>query len=224
MGLGRADPWGFVMLANPNRPNGGILSRFAGISPSGSPSTARRPRTPNRNNPLTTVTSPGSTTASRTSQPTRSTCSPFSTPFWAWPSCTRLQHRQETPLRQGQYQDTTTHDSDADRCPAIAAQGSFPHRSACGDGTGPVPPGAGGSRYSGRRVPAPNPPFYWYPLQTLMNLVAAIPVAIDNVLSYLAGNPDYRPLGTLSAVVNPYGPGGPLVDARPDRPHRAGRP
>ncbi len=49
------------------------------------------------------------------------------------------------------------------------------------------------------------------PIKTAVNLVAAVPTGLDNGISYVAADPALRPFGT--AVPGPYGVGGPPVDA-----------
>ncbi|KUH86179.1 MULTISPECIES: PE-PPE domain-containing protein [unclassified Mycobacterium] len=46
------------------------------------------------------------------------------------------------------------------------------------------------------------------PIQTALNLVAAIPTGIDDALAEIAGDPTFRPLGT-QPTTSPFGVGGP---------------
>lgn len=52
------------------------------------------------------------------------------------------------------------------------------------------------------------------PIQTIINIVKAIPVGIDNGLAEATGNPDFRPLGTTEAT-SPFGVGGPDLPEPP---------
>ncbi len=112
---------------------------------------------------------------------------------------------------QGQYQDTTYYMIPSDTLPLLMPVKAMPV-------VGPLLETALDpflrvlveAGYNRTMNPGtPNSPFYFHPLQTLVNLIAAIPVAMDNVLSLLSGNPAYRPLGTTKP--GPYGVGGPPV-------------
>jgi hypothetical protein len=52
------------------------------------------------------------------------------------------------------------------------------------------------------------------PIATIVNIIKAIPVGIDDGLAEFTGNPDFRPLGT-EPVTSPFGVGGPEL---PDPP------
>jgi hypothetical protein len=52
------------------------------------------------------------------------------------------------------------------------------------------------------------------PIQTAINLLKAIPTGIDDALAEAAGNPSFRPLGT-APVTSPFGVGGPQLPAPP---------
>ncbi len=52
------------------------------------------------------------------------------------------------------------------------------------------------------------------PIQTALNLVAAIPTGIDDGLAEAAGDPTFRPLGTTAAT-SPFGVGGPDLPEPP---------
>ena len=223
------------MLANPNRPNGGILAEVRRtLDPrhhlqrlDAHELRSEQPADHGRHHPAVR--------RHLGLPPIRSTCSRSSTPSWAWRSCTPA----TTPPGNAATARAVPghhllHDSDADRSPADAAEHHSHHRPLVATALDPFVRVLVEAGYSRTANPgAPNPPFYWHPLQTLMNLVAAIPVAIDNVLSYIAGNPNFRPLGTLSAVVNPvrrrrtpvdagrrrpYGPPPPCLDGRGPAP------
>ncbi|MCB0943481.1 MAG: PE-PPE domain-containing protein, partial [Mycobacterium sp.] len=116
----------------------------------------------------------------------------------------------ETPQLQGVYQDTTYYMIPTDTLPLLIPVKAIPIiggvLETALDPFVRVLVEAGYNRTFNPGTP--NSPFYFHPLQTLANLVAAIPVAIDNVLSYIAGW-DYRPLGTVKP--GPYGVGGPPV-------------
>ncbi|MGV0715968.1 PE-PPE domain-containing protein [Mycolicibacterium sp. XJ662] len=52
------------------------------------------------------------------------------------------------------------------------------------------------------------------PVQTIVNIVAAIPVGIDDALAEVADDPTFRPLGT-KPVTSPFGVGGPELPEPP---------
>ncbi|MGV0642191.1 PE-PPE domain-containing protein [Mycolicibacterium sp. XJ2546] len=52
------------------------------------------------------------------------------------------------------------------------------------------------------------------PVQTIVNIVAAIPVGIDDALAEVAHDPSFRPLGT-KPVTSPFGVGGPELPEPP---------
>lgn len=52
------------------------------------------------------------------------------------------------------------------------------------------------------------------PVQTIINIIAAIPVGIDDALAEIAGDPSFRPLGT-APVTSPFGVGGPNLPEPP---------
>lgn len=53
------------------------------------------------------------------------------------------------------------------------------------------------------------------PIQTVLNFLAAIPTAIDDALAEAVGDPEFRPLGT-SPTTSPFGVGGPDLPAPPE--------
>ncbi|OBI71833.1 PE-PPE domain-containing protein [Mycobacterium sp. E740] len=53
------------------------------------------------------------------------------------------------------------------------------------------------------------------PIQTALNLVASIPTGIDDALAETAGDPTFRPLGT-HPTTSPFGVGGPQLPAAPE--------
>ncbi|OBG17485.1 hypothetical protein A5765_06185 [Mycolicibacterium celeriflavum] len=53
------------------------------------------------------------------------------------------------------------------------------------------------------------------PIQTALNLVAAIPTGIDDALAEIAGDPTFRPLGT-QPTSSPFGIGGPDLPSAPE--------
>lgn len=55
------------------------------------------------------------------------------------------------------------------------------------------------------------------PVQTILNIIAAIPVGIDDALAEATGDPTFRPLGT-SPTTSPFGVGGPDLPAAPEEP------
>lgn len=52
------------------------------------------------------------------------------------------------------------------------------------------------------------------PVQTIINIVAAVPVGIDDALAEVVGDPTFRPLGT-KPVTSPFGVGGPDLPEPP---------
>lgn len=52
------------------------------------------------------------------------------------------------------------------------------------------------------------------PVQTIVNIIAAVPVGIDDALAEVAGDPSFRPLGT-KPVTSPFGVGGPNLPEPP---------
>lgn len=207
----------FVMLANPNRPNGGILARFAGlyipiigVGFNGATPTASDPT-----NPLTTVdvTRQYDAVSDFPNNPLNllSVLNAVLGTIFLHSNYNNV----GTPELQGQYQDTTYYMIPTDTLPLLMPVKAIPI-------IGPlvataldpflrVLVEAGYDRTLNPGVPAAANLFYFHPLRTLLNLLAAIPVAIDNVLSYLAGNPAYRPFGTTPP--GPFGVGGPPVNA-----------
>ena len=53
------------------------------------------------------------------------------------------------------------------------------------------------------------------PIRTVINILVAIPTGIDDGLAEFTGDPDFRPLGT-APVTSPYGVGGPELPAPPE--------
>lgn len=203
---------GFVMLANPNRPNGGILARFAGLSILGITFNGAAPTNSDPLNPFTTVdiARQYDGIADFPANPLNPLAVLNAILGVAFLHST-YNTAPETPQLQGQYQDTTYYMIPSDTLPLLMPVKAIPI-------IGPLLETALDpfirvlveAGYNRTMNPGtPNSPFYFHPLQTLVNLIAAIPVAIDNVLSLLSGNPAYRPLGTTKP--GPFGVGGPPV-------------
>ncbi|WP_235848128.1 PE-PPE domain-containing protein [Mycolicibacterium holsaticum] len=55
------------------------------------------------------------------------------------------------------------------------------------------------------------------PVQTIVNIIVAIPVGIDDALAEVSGDPTFRPLGT-KPVTSPFGVGGPELPEPPSAP------
>ncbi|MGV0853543.1 PE-PPE domain-containing protein [Mycolicibacterium phlei] len=53
------------------------------------------------------------------------------------------------------------------------------------------------------------------PLRTVVNILRAIPVGLDDAIAEFTGDPDFRPFGT-KPVTSPYGVGGPELPAPPE--------
>lgn len=53
------------------------------------------------------------------------------------------------------------------------------------------------------------------PVRTIINILRAIPVGLDDAIAELTGDPDFRPFGT-TPVTSPYGVGGPDLPPPPE--------
>lgn len=207
----------FVMLANPNRPNGGIMARlpgfyipFLGITFKGATATDSSPSAP-----LTTVDVVGQYDLISDS-PTN----PFNllTMINAIVGYYFVHLRPldlGTPELQGQYQDSTYYLIPTPTLPILAPITVIPW-------IGPLiatvldPPlrvlvESGYNRTINPGVPTlANPLYIANPITTFLDFVAAIPVGWDNGIAYISKDPMNRPFGTT--VPGPYGVGGPPVD------------
>lgn len=207
----------FVLVASGNRPNGGILERFVGV-----------------HLPILGVTFNGAT-VTNSPQPTPLTTvdvahqydliADFPTnPLNLLADLNALiafpydhpEFGTDTPLLQGQYQDSTYYLFPAEVLPLVRPLTVVPY-------LGPLlatvldPPlrvlvEAGYDRTI--NPGAPTPAKYLYipnPIATTVNFLAAIPTGWDNGIAHLTGDPANRPFHTTPP--GPYGVGGPPVNA-----------
>ncbi len=212
----------FVVMANPNRPNGGILERFVGayipilgVTFSGA-MTTNSPDVPNYT--LTTVdvahqydlisdfpTNPLNLLADLNGLLGFIYFHPEPSYFAA----------DDIEL-QGQYQDTTYYLEPAKTVPLLMPLESIPIIG---------PPIAAAldpplrvlieAAYDRTINPGQPTPAKWLYIpnliKTAVNFLVAIPTGWDNAIAEITGNPANRPFGT--AVPGPYGVGGPPVDS-----------
>jgi hypothetical protein len=208
---------GFVLVANPNRPNGGILQRFAGayLPVLGVTFDGATPTESDPSAPLTTVDVAGQ----------YDLMADFPTnPLNLLADLNALLgyffvHQQPfapgTPKLQGQYQDSTYYLIPTPVLPLLIPIAQIPL-------IGPLlatvldPPlrvlvEAGYDRTINPGDPSPANPFYFPdPITTAVNVLKAIPTGWDNGIAYVTGDPENRPLGTGPQPA--YGVGGPPVD------------
>ncbi|MBV9515658.1 MAG: PE-PPE domain-containing protein, partial [Mycobacteriaceae bacterium] len=201
---------GFILVANPNRPNGGILERFVGAYI-----------------PILGVTFSGATPTD-TGMTTVDVARQYD--GWAdWPT-NPLNLLADinagfgiyylhpnyigvgTPLPQGQYGDTTYYLIPTPVLPMLMPLEQIPvigpALAAMLDPFMRVLVEAGYNRTINPGQPTPaNFLYFPNPVQTLVNLLMAIPTGLDNAISAFTGT---RPFGT--PVPGPYGVGGPPVD------------
>ncbi|MBV8966564.1 MAG: PE-PPE domain-containing protein [Mycobacteriaceae bacterium] len=199
-----------MLIANPNRPNGGILERFAGVYI-----------------PILGVTFSGAT-PTNTGMTTVDVARQYD--GWAdWPT-NPLNLLADinagfgiyylhgnyigvgTPLLQGQYGDTTYYLIPTPVLPMLMPLEQIPvvgpALAATVDPVLRVLVETGYNRTINPGQPTPaNFLYFPNPVQTLVDLVIAIPTGVDNGISTFTG---VRPLGT--PVPGPYGVGGPPVN------------
>ena len=208
---------GFVLFANPNRPNGGILQRFAGAylpvlgvtfngaTPTDSPQSA----------PLTTVDITGQYDPI-SDFPTNplNLLADLNTLFGFY-----LVHLRAfdlgTPELQGQYGDSAYYLIPAETLPLLAPIAAIPK-------IGPLlatildPPLRVAIEAGYDRTVNPGSPtrarllYFPSPITTAVNVMKAIPTGWDNGIAYASGDPNNRPFRT--SVPGPYGVGGPPLD------------
>ena len=205
-----------VMLANPNRPDGGILARvpglyipflgvtFNGATPTDSPQSA----------PITTVD-----VAGQYDPISDSPDNPLN--LLAWINALAayyLVHLRPleigTPELQGQYQDSTYYLIPAPTLPMLMPVATIP---LIGQLIATVldPPLRVLIETAYDRTINPgtptmaNPLYIANPFTVLADFLTAIPTGWDNGIAYLSGDPANRPFGTTAP--GPYGVGGPEV-------------
>jgi len=203
----------FDIIANPNKPNGGILERFEGLKI-----------------PFIGVTFNGATPTD-TGMLTADTARQYD--GWTdWPtnSLNLLADINAgfgifylhgnyfgvgTPVQQGQYGDTTYWLIATPVLPVLMPLEQVPFvgapLAATLDPFFRVFVETGYNRTINPGQPTPTQWLYFpNPIQTVVNLAVAIPTGLDNGISVITGNPANRPFGT--AIPGPYGVGGPRVD------------
>ena len=206
----------FVTLANPNRPNGGILARvpglfipFLGVTFNGAMAT----NSP-QDAPLTTVDVVGQydLISDTPNNPLNLLAMINAVAGYYFVHLRPLDIG--TPELQGQYQDSTYYLIPTPTLPILTPIAMIPW-------IGPLVAGvldpplrvlveSAYNRTINPGTPTMANPFYIQnPLRTIVNFLNAIPVGWDNGLSYIADNPDFRPFGTVEP--GPYGVGGPPV-------------
>ena len=210
---------GFVLVANPNRPNGGILERFVGLyipiidvtfngaTPTDSP----------RDKPLTTVDVAGQydPVSDFPTNPLNLLADLNALAGFIYVHPEENYFDADTPLLQGQYQDTTYYLIPTPTLPLLMPLELIPV-------IGPPlavtldPPmrvlvETGYDRTINPGAPTPAKWLYFpCPVETAINLAVAIPTGWDNGIAYITGNPADRPFHTTPP--GPYGVGGPPVD------------
>lgn len=208
----------FVFVANPNRPNGGILERFVGayfpvlgVSFSGATPTDSDPSAP-----LTTVdiARQYDFVADFPTNPLNPLALVNS--LFGYYLIHLRPYDLGTPELQGQYQDSTYYLDPTETLPLLMPLAGIPL-------LGPLLAGvldpalrvlveAGFDRTINPGTPTPANIFYFpNPISTAVNLMVAVGTGLDNGIAYLTSDPVNRPLGT--AVPGPYGVGGPPVYA-----------
>ncbi len=205
-----------VMLANPNRPDGGILARvpglyipFLGVTFNGATPTDSAQATP-----ITTVD-----VAGQYDPISDAPTNPFNLVTWINAlAAYYLVHLQPlsigTPELQGQYQDSTYYLIPAPTLPILQPIALVPW-------IGPLiatvldPPLRVFIETAYDRTINPgtptmaNPLYIADPFKAVVDLLTAIPTGWDNGIAYLSGDPANRPFGTT--VPGTYGVGGPAV-------------
>lgn len=206
----------FVFLANPNRPNGGILERFhhaylpvLGVSFNGATPNDSAPSAPLTtvdvagqydlisdfpNHPLNLLADVNSIAAYYLVHLT-----PFDIPI---------------PALQGQYRDTTYYLLPQTTLPLLWPIAQIPYLGPFAAAVLDPPLRVLVERGYNRKVnPGSATPARWMqvprPIKTTIDVLRAIPTGWDNGIAYLTGNTSIRPFGTTAP--GPYGVGGPSV-------------
>ena len=210
-------PVSFLLLANPNRPNGGILERFVGTYI-----------------PIVGVTFNGAT-PTFSPEPAPLTTVDIARQYDGWADFptnplnlladinalmgTVLVHGNyfgtATPQLQGQYRDTTYYLIPTQIVPLLVPLTWIPlvgRPLAAGlDPALRVLIELGYDRTVNPGEPTPAKYFYVPDLvKAALDLIVAIPTGVDNAFSVFTGNPDCRPLHT-EVPSSPFGVGGPPV-------------
>lgn len=208
----------FVLIANPNRPNGGILERFAGayIPLAGVSFNGATPTDSPAGAPLTTVdvVRQYDLMADFPTNPLNLIADLNAVLGYY------VVHLQpfdfSTAELQGQYQDSTYYLVPTTTLPLLAPIAQIPW-------VGPLvsalldPPlrVLVESAYHRAVNPGTPTPAQWLyvgdPLATALHFAQAIPTGWDNAIAYVTGDPGNRPFGTTPQAA--YGVGGPPVNA-----------
>ena len=208
----------FVMLANPNRPDGGILARvpglyipflgvsFNGATPTASPESA----------PLTTVDVAGQYDLMSDAPTNPFNLLALANAIAGYYFVHLAPLTIGTPELQGQYQDSTYYLIPTPRLPILTPIAAVPL-------IGPLiaavldPPLRVLIETAYDRTINPgtptmaNPLYFPDPIKTIVDFVTAVPTGWDNGIAYLSGDPANRPFGTTAPGT--YGVGGPPVNA-----------
>ena len=208
----------FVMLANPNRPDGGILARvpglyipflgvsFNGATPTASPESA----------PLTTVDVAGQYDLMSDAPTNPFNLLALANAIAGYYFVHLAPLTIGTPELQGQYQDSTYYLIPTPRLPILTPIAAVPL-------IGPLiaavldPPLRVLIETAYDRTINPgtptmaNPLYFPDPIKTIVDFVTAVPTGWDNGIAYLSGDPANRPFGTMAPGT--YGVGGPPVNA-----------
>lgn len=209
----------FVMLSNPNRPNGGLLERFVGLyipligfdfngaTPTNSPDT----------NPLSTVD------ISRqydgwSDFPVNplNLLAVLNAAFGAAELHSTYDDVDTPPLLQGRYQDSTYYLYPSRLLPILIPLGRLPvvgmPLATALDAPLRVLVETGYDRTINPGAPTPAQWLYFpNPVTTAINVAEAIPTGWDDAIAYVSGDPLNRPFHTAPQPV--YGVGGPPVNA-----------
>ena len=212
----------FVVMSNPNRPNGGILERFVGaylpilgVTFNGA-MTTNSPDVPGYTLKTVDVAHQYDPVSDFPTNPLNllSDLNVLIGFFYFHPETAYF---AANPIElQGQYQDTTYYLAPAKTVPLLMPLEIIPFigapLAAALDPPLRVLIETGYDRTINPGQPTPAKWLYIPNLiKTAVNFVVAIPTGWDNAIAEITGNPANRPFGT--AVPGPYGVGGPPVDS-----------
>lgn len=208
----------FVLVANPNRPNGGILERFTGsyIPFLGITFNGATPTDSAQSAPLTTVDIAGQYDL-MSDFPTNplNLLADLNALIGYW-----TVHQQPfaggAPELQGRYQDSTYYLIPTPTLPLLWPVAQIPYAgpfvTALLDPPLRVLVESGYDRLINPGAPTPaNWLYFQNPISTAINLLQSIPTGWDNAIAYATGDSANRPLGTTPPST--YGVGGPPVKA-----------
>jgi hypothetical protein len=212
----------FVVMSNPNRPNGGVLERFVGayipilgVTFSGAMTT----NSPDVSGYTLTTVDVAHQYDPVSDFPTNplnllSDLNVLAGFFYFHPETAYF--AANSIELQGQYQDTTYYLAPAETVPLLMPLESLPFIgppiAAALDPPLRVLVETGYDRTTNPGQPTPAKWLYIPNLiKTAVNFVVAIPTGWDNAIAEITGNPANRPFGTT--IPGPYGVGGPPVDS-----------